>query len=147
MECSFAALPAAQRLRCSVAGFGLAGLQGAGASGRRGFRAPGLQGAGASGQRSAAYEAGDRVGRLADLLLGLGAAPLRGLDHAVGQVLLEQLQGEGLQRLRGGRDLSEDVDAVLVLVYHPLQAADLALDPAQPLEVAVLPGAVTMDSV
>src|SRR6476620_4266171 len=53
-----------------------------------------------------------------------------------------QLEGERLQRLGGGRHLGEDVDAVLVLLNHPLQAADLALDPPQPLEVAVLVVAV-----
>ena len=31
-------------------------------------------------------------------------------------------------------DLSQDIDAVAVLLDHPGQAADLALDPGQPLE-------------
>src|SRR5215207_916319 len=87
---------------------------------------------------SAADQPGDGLGGLADLLVGLRAAALGRLDHAVGEVLLEQLEGEGLQRLGGSRDLGEDVDAVLVLLDHPLQAADLALDTAQALEVAVL---------
>ena len=37
-----------------------------------------------------------------------------------------------------GGDLGEYVDAVDVLFDHPLQAPDLALDPAQPLQVLVL---------
>ena len=37
-----------------------------------------------------------------------------------------------------GGDLGEDVDAVLLLVDHPLQAARLALDATQPPEVVVL---------
>ena len=60
----------------------------------------------------------------------------------VDEVLVEQFEGERLQRLRGRRDLREDVDAVLVLFDHPLQPADLALDAAQPLEVRVLLPAV-----
>jgi hypothetical protein len=35
-------------------------------------------------------------------------------------------------------DLREDVDAVLLLLDHPLQSADLALDATQPLEDLVL---------
>src|SRR4029079_14211727 len=35
-------------------------------------------------------------------------------------------------------DLGQDVDAVLLLVDHPLQATGLPLDPAQPLEDVVL---------
>ena len=59
-------------------------------------------------------------------------------DDAVGQVLVEQAEGHGLERLRRGGDLGEDVDAVRVLGHHPLDAADLALDAAQALEVGFL---------
>src|SRR5680860_598491 len=69
---------------------------------------------------------------------GGGAAGLRRVDHAVAHVLLEQAQCHGLQRLRHRRDLGEDVDAVLLVVHHPLQPTRLALDPAQALEVVVL---------
>ena len=62
----------------------------------------------------------------------------RGVDDAVGQVLVEQAERDGLERLGHRGDLGEDVDAVLLLLDHPLQAAGLALDPAQPLEVVVL---------
>jgi hypothetical protein len=56
----------------------------------------------------------------------------------VTEVLIEQRERDRLQCLGGRGDLGEDVDAVLVLVDHPLQAADLPLDPPQPLEVVVL---------
>src|SRR5215218_6726372 len=87
---------------------------------------------------SGADEAGDGLGGLADLLVGLAAAGLGRLDDAVAQVFLEQAQRDRLQGLRHGRDLGEDVDAVLLVLDHPLQAAGLALDPAQALEVVVL---------
>src|SRR3712207_5423812 len=73
---------------------------------------------------SGAHEAGDRLGGLADLLVGLAATGLGGLDDAVRQVLLDQAEGDRLQRLRHRRDLREDVDAVLLVLDHPLQAAD-----------------------
>src|ERR687889_2545645 len=87
---------------------------------------------------SGADEAGDRLGGLADLLVGLAAPRLCGLDDAVRHVLLEQAESDPPQRLRHGRDLREDVDAVLLVLDHPLQPAGLALDAAQPLEVVVL---------
>ena len=46
---------------------------------------------------------------------------------------VEHLDGDLLERGLDGGDLGEDVDAVGVLVDHPLQTADLALDPAQPV--------------
>src|SRR4051794_32802762 len=87
---------------------------------------------------SGADEAGDGLGGLADLLLGLAAAGCRGLDQAVAHVLLEQAEGDRLQGLRHRRDLREDVDAVLLVLDHALQPACLALDAAQALEVVVL---------
>lgn len=95
-----------------------------------------------SAARLGADQAGDRVGGFAHLVLGFLAAGLRGVDHAAGQVLVEQLQRERLQSLRRRRDLGQDVDAVLVLFDHPLQAADLAFDAAKALEVRVLVPAV-----
>src|SRR4051812_5310990 len=83
-------------------------------------------------------EAGDGLGGLADLLLGLPTAGGRGLDQAVAHVLLEQAEGDRLESLRHGRDLGKDVDAVLLVLDHPLQTAGLALDPPQALEVVVL---------
>jgi hypothetical protein len=53
-------------------------------------------------------------------------------------MLVEQAQTDPLERLRDRDDLGEDVDAVLVLVDHALQPADLTLDAAQPVPVVVL---------
>src|SRR3954454_2261247 len=87
---------------------------------------------------SGTHEAGDGLGGLADLLLGLPAAGARGLDDAVAEMLLEQAEGDSLQGLRHRRDLGEDVDAVLLVLDHALQTAGLALDATEPLEVLVL---------
>ena len=57
--------------------------------------------------------------------------------HAVAEVLVEQADGDALQRLRGRRHLGQDVDAVLVVLDHPLQSAHLTFDAAQPLQVVV----------
>src|SRR5690606_28834328 len=83
-------------------------------------------------------EAGDGSGRLGDLLFGNGTALLRGFGDAVAQVVVKQLQRDGFEGLRRGRDLGEDVDAVDVFVDHPLNAAHLAFCPAQALEQFVL---------
>src|SRR5215203_3380089 len=90
------------------------------------------------GWMSGTDEPRDRLGGLADLLVGLAAAGARGVDAAVAHVLLEQAAGDRLQRLRHGGDLGEDVDAVLLVLDHALQTAGLALDAAQSLEVVVL---------
>ena len=52
---------------------------------------------------------------------------------------LRRIEGQirGLQRLGRRRHLSEDVDALCILLDHPLQSPDLPLDAAQPLEVGV----------
>ena len=55
---------------------------------------------------------------------------------------LEQLQGHGLQRPCGSRDLLEDIDAVSVLLDHALQAPDLTLDAPQSLSDGLLVVAV-----
>src|SRR3984957_16036954 len=72
-------------------------------------------------------ETGDRVRRFLDLLGRAIAAFGQRLADTVAEVLLEQTEGDRLERLGGRRDLREDVDAVLVLLDHPLQAPDLAL--------------------
>src|SRR5438874_437652 len=82
---------------------------------------------------SRADEAGDRRGGLGDLGVRRLAAAGEGVGDAMREVLVEQLDGDRLERLGHGRDLVEDVDAVLVLVDHPLQAAHLAFDTTQPL--------------
>ena len=42
-----------------------------------------------------------------------------------------------VERRLHGADLGQDVDAVAIVVDHALDAADLALDAAQPLDVAI----------
>ena len=61
-----------------------------------------------------------------------------GIGDAVAQVLVDQPDGDALQRLRGGRHLREDVDAVVVVLDHPLEPADLPLDAAEPLQIVGL---------
>src|SRR5690242_1639149 len=90
-------------------------------------------------------EPGDRVGSLFDL--GGRIPGPRRVDDAVRQVILEQADRHRLQRALGGRDLSQDIDAVRVLVDHPLQAADLPLDPAQSPEQGGLVTGVPMRTV
>jgi len=58
---------------------------------------------------------------------GVGSAR-RCTGHAVLQVFVEQVHPDALQRLGDGGQLGEDVDAVGVVVDHPLQAANLSLD-------------------
>ena len=57
---------------------------------------------------------------------------------AVLDVLVEQLERDALERVRHGGDLREDVDAVALVLDHPLDPADLALDAVQPLDERVL---------
>ena len=64
------------------------------------------------------------------------------MGDAVAEMFLDQAEGDRLEGLGNRSDLSEDVDAVLVFVDHPLQPAHLALDPAEPPLVAVLVMAV-----
>jgi hypothetical protein len=45
-------------------------------------------------------------------------------------MFFEQSQCEGLQCFGSGRDLGQHIDAVLVLLDHPLQPADLTFNPA-----------------
>ena len=94
--------------------------------------------AGQPGSWSGLDQPGDRLGRLAHRLPALVAARPDGLGHAVAEVLFEQPERHRLQRPGHRGDLGEHVDAVDVLLHHPLQPADLALDPAQTLEVGVL---------
>ena len=67
-----------------------------------------------------------------------GPAGAGRVHDAMRQVVVEQPQGHRLQRLRHGRDLGEDVNAVLILLNHALQAPCLTFDPAQPFELGVL---------
>ncbi len=72
------------------------------------------------------------------LLGGVVPTLAHGVGHAVRQVVVEQLQRHGLERLGGGGHLLQDVDAVPVLVHHALEAPDLAFYPSQPLLDRVL---------
>ena len=71
----------------------------------------------------------------ADASLIFAAASVAARRHRVGdavrEVVVEQLEGHRLQGLRRRRDLFEHVDAVPVVVDHPLEAAHLALDPPE----------------
>ena len=66
---------------------------------------------------------------------------------AVVQVLVEQLHADALQRLADGGDLGEHVDAVRVVLDHPTEAADLALDAAQPRQQLLLVVGVSRERV
>ena len=59
-------------------------------------------------------------------------------------VLFEQVQGDGVERLRDRGNLGEDVDAVFIFVDHAGDAADLPFDAAQSLEVRLFVGGVTV---
>src|SRR5664279_3839992 len=87
---------------------------------------------------SGADQSGDGLRGLPDLLVGLGSSGGGGLHHAVTQVLVQQPERHRLQRLGHRRDLGQDVDAVLLVLHHLLQATGLTLDAAQPLQVVVL---------
>ena len=72
----------------------------------------------------------DDVDDLVDVLIGLASRGRRA--HATLNVVLED---EDRQRVDGGPQgarLLEDVDAVLLALDHPADAADLALDPGEP---------------
>src|SRR3954453_23022793 len=61
---------------------------------------------------------------------------------AVAHVLVQDLEGERLERGVDRRDLRQHVDAVAVLVDHPLDAPHLALDAVEALLQRVLVVAV-----
>src|SRR6476620_6405538 len=83
------------------------------------------------GAGSGLHEARDGLGGLLELLLLLGAALAGRVDEAVRHVVVEQAEREGLERLGRRGHLGEDVDAVLLLLDHPLDSADLPLDPTE----------------
>ena len=83
-------------------------------------------------------------------LLGLrrGVRRVAGLERAgdaVADVLVEDLERERLERRVDGGDLGEDVDAVAVVLDHPLDAAHLAFDAVQALDERVLVLRVAVD--
>ena len=64
-------------------------------------------------------------------LLGSAVAVGDRAGHASADVGVEHVDGDLLERGLDGGHLCEDVNAVGVLVDHPLEAADLPLDPAE----------------
>src|SRR3954452_23422033 len=92
---------------------------------------------------AAAHEPPDRGHELlgAVVLLRLGA-----LDHAVAGVVVEEAERDLVERRLDGGDLGQDVDAVAVVLDHPLHAAHLPLDAPQALEQLVLGRAVAARS-
>src|ERR1700735_1426049 len=99
-----------------------------------------------TGLLSGPHQAGDRIGCLGKLPGCHVAALGSGLGDAVTEMVLQQAERHRLQRPRHRGHLGEDVDAVLVVLDHPLQAAHLALDPAQPYQIVILAGGVSVHS-
>jgi hypothetical protein len=56
---------------------------------------------------------------------------------------LQQADRDSLERPRGRGDLGQDVDAVRILVHHPVQAPYLPFDAAQPAQQGLLVGSVS----
>jgi hypothetical protein len=69
---------------------------------------------------------------LARLLIGI--TTLHGVLHAMPNVIAQHLEFNAPERRSNGGDLSDDVDAVAIFLYHPGEAAHLAFDPAQAFE-------------
>src|SRR5215207_3867719 len=90
-------------------------------------------------QSAAAHHAADGCHQLFGALFLLG---LRAADDAVVRVVVEESQRDLVECRLDRRDLSQDVDAIAVVLDHPLDAAHLALDAAQALEELVLGRAV-----
>jgi threonine/homoserine/homoserine lactone efflux protein len=92
-------------------------------------------------------EAMHRVEQLSALRLGLRrVAGGQRVGHAVGHVVVEDLEREALERRVDGGDLREHVDAVAILLDHPLDAAHLPLDAMQPADERVLVGGIAVSA-
>ena len=61
-----------------------------------------------------------------------GVPPARAADDAVVGVVVEQAERDLVERGLDRADLRQHVDAVAVVLDHPLDAADLTLDPPEP---------------
>src|SRR5262245_8823544 len=59
-------------------------------------------------------------------------------------MVVEDLQGEALERRADGADLRQHVDAVALLLDHALDPAHLALDAMQPVDERLLVGDVAV---
>src|SRR5664279_4381285 len=84
---------------------------------------------------SSTDQPGDGLAGFVDLVVGDATSDAYRILDAGTEVVVQQREGERLERFGDRGDLGEDVDAVLVVCNHLLQAADLALDAAQPVEV------------
>ena len=84
---------------------------------------------------AAAHHAPDSCHQLLGALFLLR---VRAANDAVVRVVVEQAQGNLVERGLSSGDLRQDVDAVAVVLDHPLDAAHLPLDATQPLQQLVL---------
>jgi hypothetical protein len=62
--------------------------------------------------------------------------------HAVAGVVVKEAEGDLVERGLDRGDLRQDVDAVAVLLDHPSDAADLALDTGEAVAELILGGGV-----
>src|SRR2546428_13101574 len=76
------------------------------------------------------------------LVQALGALLAGALGHAVADVVVEQLERDGVERLLDGADLRQHLDAVAVVLDHARNPAHLSLDAGQALRDLLLPGRV-----
>ena len=90
------------------------------------------------GPLSGADEPGNGVGGFLDLGLRFIPAELGRIEDAVPEVVIEESEGDAFQRLGDGRDLGEDVDAVLFLIDHAVNASGLAFDAFEPSQIFAL---------
>src|SRR5581483_11290505 len=86
----------------------------------------------------------EQLAALRPCLLGVPGRERR--CHAVVHVLVEDAEGEAVERRRHGGDLREHVDAVAVVLDHPLDPAHLPLDAVQPLDERGLVLRVAVDA-
>lgn len=81
-----------------------------------------------------ANESGDGRGGFVNLFFRDGASLRAGLGDTVREVVVQQRQRNRLKGFCCRGNLGEDVDAVGVLLDHPLDAAHLALSSPKPLQ-------------
>ena len=84
---------------------------------------------------AAAHQAGDGAHQLIGHLFWVAVLAT---DDAVLSVVVEQPKRHLVERGLDGGDLSDDLDAVALVINHPLHAANLALDPPEALQQLVL---------
>src|SRR5690606_9177482 len=96
------------------------------------------------GRGSGTDEAGDGRGGLLHLRVRFGTARVDGFGDAVADVVLQQSERDRLEGTGRRGDLGEDVDAVGVVLDHPLQAPDLPFDPPEPGKIRLLVTGIAM---